>query len=227
MKAARSGGLTHLPVGRPTGIFHPVAEGRRQQSERTAATREAVLKATLGLLVERGYAGTSTRLAAERAGVSLGALQHHFRTRADLSVEALSYASAMLADEFVATSSSSGDVPERFGSILDRLFEVFNGPTFVAAVEIHLASRTDPDLQAAVLKLNRDVEELILASARELLPEISGDPEFPALISTSVSAVRGLALTAMTPLRDAESEWLMVRQQLTRLAALTERTEIA
>jgi AcrR family transcriptional regulator len=205
----------------------PVSEGRRQQSERTAATRTAVLDATLELLVERGYAGTSARLAAERAGVSLGALQHHFRTKADLSVEALSHATARLADEFVATSAASGDLAERFASILDRLFAVFLGPSFVAAVEIHLASRTDPDLQAAVLDLNRDVEALILGSARELLPEISGDPEFEALISTSVSAVRGSALIAMTPLRDGEAEWRQVRDQLVHLAARIARSEVA
>ncbi len=204
-----------------------MVEGRRQQSERTAATRKAVLGATLDLLVERGYAGTSTRLAAERAGVSLGALQHHFRTKADLSVEALSYASARLAEEFVATSDASGDVLERFGSILDRLFIVFRGSTFVAAVEIHLASRTDPDLQAAVLELNREVESLILDSAGELLPEISDHPEFPALISTSVSAIRGLALTVMTPLRDGDAEWGQVREQLIRLGSRIAQPEIA
>ncbi len=204
-----------------------MAEGRRQQSERTAATRKAVLEATLELLVERGYAGTSSRLAAERAGVSLGALQHHFRTRADLSVEALSYASARLAEEFVATSTDSGNVMERFGSILDRLFVVFRGSTFAAAVEIHLASRTDGDLQAAVLTLNRDVEVLILRSAGDLLPEVRDDPDFAALISTSVSAVRGLALTMMTPLRDGDAEWLPVRGQLLRLASRIAHPEIA
>lgn len=204
-----------------------MAKGRRQQSERTAATRKAVLEATLDLLVERGYAGTSTRLAAERAGVSLGALQHHFRTKADLSVEALSYASARLAQEFVATSTVSGDALERFGSILDRLFVVFRGSTFAAAVEIHLASRTDAELQVAVLNLDRNVERLILQSAGELLPEVCDHPEFAALISTSVSAVRGLALTAMTPLRDGDVEWGLVRGQLIRLASDIAQPEIA
>ena len=158
---------------------------------------------------------------------SLGALQHHFRTRAELSVEALSFASARLAEELVTTSAASGDIAERFGSILDRLFTVFMGPSFVAAVEIHLASRTDSDLQAAVLKLNRDVEKLSLDTARELLPEVSDDPEFEALIATSVAAVRGSALTAMTPLRDGEAEWRQVRDQLVHLAARMTQPEVA
>ncbi len=204
-----------------------MVEARRPQSQRTATTRKAVLEATLELLVERGYAGTSTRLAAERAGVSLGALQHHFRTKADLSVEAVTYASGRLADEFVATSSDTGSTIERFASILDRLFVVFRGSTFAAAVEIHLASRTDPELQAAVLTLNREVDRLILDSAAGLLPEICDDPDFSALISTSVSAIRGLSLTAMTPLLDGDADWARVRGQLLKLASQVSQPELA
>jgi AcrR family transcriptional regulator len=177
-----------------------------------------VLEATVELLAERGYGGTSTRLAAERAGVSLGALQHHFRTKAELSVEALRYASRRLAREFVAAAPADGDATERFAAILDRLFVVFRGATFAAAVEIHLAARTDPDLQQAAAELNHDVEDLIRASARELLPEVIDRPEFPALLQTSLSAVRGLALTSMAPLRDRGEEWGQVRGQLLLLA---------
>jgi AcrR family transcriptional regulator len=177
-----------------------------------------VLEATVELLAERGYGGTSTRLAAERAGMSLGALQHHFRTKAELSVEALRYASRRLAREFVAAAPADADTLERFGAILDRLFVVFRGDTFAAAVEVHLAARTDPDLQEAAAELNRDVEDLIHSSARELLPEMIYRPEFPALLQTSLSAVRGLALTSMVPLRDRSEEWRQVRSQLLLLA---------
>ncbi len=177
-----------------------------------------MLEATVGLLAERGYAGTSTRLAAERAGVSLGALQHHFRTKAELSVESLRYASRRLAREFVAAATADGDTIERFAAILDRLFVVFRGTTFAAAVEIHLAARTDPDLHQAAGEMNRDVEDLIRSSARELLPEMIYLPEFPALLQTSLSAVRGLALTSMAPDRDRGEEWRQVRGQLLLLA---------
>ena len=41
---------------------------RRNQAERSAATREALLDATLECLVEDGYANTTTARVAERAG---------------------------------------------------------------------------------------------------------------------------------------------------------------
>jgi len=187
---------------------------RRQQSDRTAATRASVLDATVELLIERGYAGTSTRLAAERAGVSLGALQHHFRTKAELSVEAMRYVTERLADEFVAAAPDSDDLTERFGEILDRLFVVFKGPTFAAAVEIQLASRTDSDLHQPVRELHLDVEKIILRSATEVLPEIASLTDFNAVLQTSVSAVRGLAIATMDPITEVDEQWTLVRGQL-------------
>ena len=196
-----------------------MSTGRRQQSDRTAATRAAVLEATVELLVERGYGGTSTRLAAERAGVSLGALQHHFPTRAELSVEALRFVSGRLAAEFVASERESHEDADGFGSMLDRLYVVFRGPTFAAAVEIHLASRTDESLQGPVGELNRDIDELIATGASSLLPELAAHSDFPALLQTSVSAIRGLAVIAMDPVSDREQQWQMVRSQLLDLAS--------
>jgi len=187
---------------------------RRQQSDRTAATRSSVLDATVELLIERGYAGTSTRLAAERAGVSLGALQHHFRTKAELSVEAMRFVTERLAEEFVAAAPDSPDPVDRFGEILDRLFVVFRGPTFAAAVEIQLASRTDAELQKPVSDLHQDVEEIILRSARQVLPELVPLAGFNAVLQTSVSAVRGLAIATMDPITDVEDQWVLVRGQL-------------
>lgn len=194
---------------------------RRQQSDRTAATRTAVLDATVELLIEKGYAGTSTRLAADRAGVSLGALQHHFRTKAELSVEAMRYVSERLAVEFVAAAPSieETDVIDRFSDILDRLFVVFRGPTFAAAVEIQLASRTDAELQKPVQELHLDVEEIVFRSATRLLPEMVELAEFKAVLQTSVSAVRGLAIATMDPITEVEDLWLQVRSQLLGIAS--------
>ncbi len=198
---------------------------RRQQSDRTAATRTSVLDATVELLIERGYAGTSTRLAAERAGVSLGALQHHFHTKAELSVEAMRYVTERLAEEFVAAAPEDDDPIDRFGSILDRLFVVFKGPTFAAAVEINLASRTDGELQKPVRDLNLDVDRIIHASARELLPDLAGHPDFDAVLQTSVSAVRGVAIATMDPITEVEEQWQLVRTQLLAIAGQLAETE--
>jgi len=59
-------------------------EGRRSQAERRAATRGALLGAARELFAAGGYAGVSTEELVRRAGVTRGALYHHFEGKRDL-----------------------------------------------------------------------------------------------------------------------------------------------
>jgi AcrR family transcriptional regulator len=194
-----------------------MSEERRQQKDRTAATRAAVLEATIELLIERGYAGTSTRLAAEQAGVSLGALQHHFRTKAELTVEAMRFVTDRLAEEFVEAIPRDADEIERISLALDRLFVVFRGPTFAAAMELHLAARTDPSLHGPISRLHLEDRNRIRQSAIELMPGLEGRPGFDAWLLMSIAAIRGLAVATMG-VEDVEAEWEMLRGRLVESA---------
>jgi AcrR family transcriptional regulator len=59
-------------------------QGRRSNVERTRATREALLAAARGQFLVRGFAGTSTPDIATAAGVTRGALYHHFPDKGEL-----------------------------------------------------------------------------------------------------------------------------------------------
>ena len=54
---------------------------KRTQAERSAATRTALLAAARELFTERGYAGAGRDDIAARAGVTRGALYHHFANK--------------------------------------------------------------------------------------------------------------------------------------------------
>src|SRR5215470_16496508 len=75
---------------------------RRTQAERSAATQARLLDAALQCLVELGYAGTTTTVVAERAGVSRGAQLHHFPTRAALVAAAVEQRYAAVLELFTA-----------------------------------------------------------------------------------------------------------------------------
>src|SRR5262245_15684931 len=64
---------------------------RRTQEARSKAARERLLRAAIELLQERGYSGLTTKEVATRAGFSVGALMHHFSTKADLVIAAGAY----------------------------------------------------------------------------------------------------------------------------------------
>src|SRR4051794_29329769 len=59
-------------------------QGAPARPDRGEATRTALLDAARALFAERGYAGVGTEEVVRRAGVTRGALYHHFRDKRDL-----------------------------------------------------------------------------------------------------------------------------------------------
>jgi len=66
------------------GEGRPAGRQRRSQAERSASTRQALLDAGRVLFAERGFAGAGQEEIVERAGVTRGALSHHFGTKQGL-----------------------------------------------------------------------------------------------------------------------------------------------
>ena len=71
---------------------------RRRQADRSARTRAALVGAARELFAERGFAATSRDEIAARAGVTRGALYHHFDSKTALAAAVV----AELEDELVA-----------------------------------------------------------------------------------------------------------------------------
>src|SRR5687768_4533694 len=130
------------------------APARTPQGERTRAMRLRLLEATVECLVELGWAGTTTTVVSERAGVSRGAQLHHFPSKQDLVVAAVEHLSQRRRDDMVAAAA---DLPEqdRTRAVLDVLAAQFVSPVFFAALELWVAARTDAELRAAVGPLER------------------------------------------------------------------------
>ena len=132
----------------------PARAPRRTQAERRAETQRRLLDATIACLTEDGYAGMSTNEVARRAGVSRGALVHHFPTKAQLAVAALDRWHDDRLVEFEATFAALDSSERRADVAIDVLWEMFKGPTFAAALELTAAGRTDPDLRQRLTDVN-------------------------------------------------------------------------
>jgi len=143
---------------------------RRTQSERTAATRAALLDATLECLVDVGFAATTTTEVARRAGVSLGALVHHFPAKADLLTAAVGHLLARRQAEFRKAMADADMGAPRLATAIDVLWSQYDGPTFAAYLELWVAARTDPDLRAAVVAMSEGFGSTSDDVFRELFP---------------------------------------------------------
>jgi len=60
------------------------ADARRTQAARSAATKAALMAAARALFAEKGFASTGREEIVEAAGVTRGALYHHFADKEDL-----------------------------------------------------------------------------------------------------------------------------------------------
>ncbi len=193
---------------------------RRTQAERRATTRTALLEASIACLVDEGYANTTTRRVAERAGVSPGALHHHFANKAELLGEAVRHLLAQTVQEMLAQGPPDAPSPEeRMAVLLDRIWALRRGSLFQAQAELLFAARTDPALRATQAEMQRELIGFNAVAAATLFPEVSDQSGFMEVVDTAQAAIRGLALIATLDEDEAERAWLGVRAHIVQLSA--------
>ena len=194
---------------------------RRSQEERRVGTRATLLDAALECLVEVGYAGTTTGLVCERAGLSRGAHLHHFGTRASLVAAALIELFKRREVEFgeqIAALPSDGGREEQ---ALDLLWSWYTGPLFYASVDLGAAARTDSELRARLEPVERHLNQLTLIRCRRMFATGPEDPSRDQPIQLALSTIRGLALLPVLHpgAGKAEQQWGFVRGELLRILA--------
>lgn len=114
---------------------------RRTQAERSAKTQRALVDAAIELLMERGWAATTTVAVCERAGCTRGALVHHYPSLSALLAHALESLYADLTESLRAP-------PTTTVAALDTVWHVVGDSRFKAVIEAWSAAGNDPELAA-------------------------------------------------------------------------------
>jgi AcrR family transcriptional regulator len=197
----------------------PPAPRRRSQAERSETTRGALLDATIACLAEQGYSRTTTRAVARRAGVTPGALLHHFPAKGDLLGATMQYVLIRFAQEMLEHAGSEAAGPEHDARLLDRMWQLHKGPLFAASLELLVAARTDAALRQVLVRAREDRERLLAEAGPVLYPELSKRPGFAELVATGQAAMRGIALLAFASSSDPDEEWRPAREHILALSA--------
>lgn len=172
-----------------------LARGHRTQAERREQTRTALLDATIDCLVEIGYARTSMQEICARAGVSKGAVQHHFATKAELMATAVEHLTTKLSTQL---ASSVDELPEGMSGVaasIDLLWKGYSGTLSTAVTELWVAARTDPELKAAIRPVDRALGRTALEHVIKTTGELPKE-RAETLFWLTVNLTRGLALDA-------------------------------
>ncbi|WP_279581710.1 TetR/AcrR family transcriptional regulator [Fodinicola feengrottensis] len=194
---------------------------RRTQAQRRAATRTALLDATLESLVEHGYANVTAAQIAARAGVTRGAQAHYFATKAELVTAALEHAADQITDKFRADPPICDSETKTVMALVDRLWDLHDSPTFVAIAELWLASRTDAELRPHVIRLDKRVTVAVTEILTSAAPGMMASPDATAVMLTALAVMRGVLLTSfVSSQRSVAALWATTRGELEKLIAV-------
>ena len=109
-------------------------EGRRSQTERRAATRGALLGAARELFAAQGYSGVSTEGLVRRAGVTRGALYHHFADKRELFQALVEELEGELEELVLGVAREAlekgGDAGEAYAAGFDAFLDACARPEF-------------------------------------------------------------------------------------------------
>lgn len=173
---------------------------RRKNVDRSAATRRQILEATIQWLDHSGYGAVTNIKVADAAGVSRGAMMHHFPTRQALIVATVEFAYASQSEFRAAELAKLASGLDRFRRIIDLSFATQRMPEGMALNEIRIGSRSDPEIREAVTPMMSTISEDYVRMIAEVAKEAGLRPgrELRGLIGTVAMATRALAINTFT-----------------------------
>ena len=134
-----------------TAVERATRLGRPPASD-GAQTRGRILEAARSCFVAQGYDGASMKDIAGSAGMTAGALYHHFASKQELFVEVYHRHQESAFDQFEQAAGGSGGFVERISRLLDKAADLhMDDPrlaAFTAVATIEL--QRHPELRAVV-----------------------------------------------------------------------------
>ncbi len=196
------------------------------QAEKSALTRKAILEAAVRCLVDEGYNKTTTAMIAAEAGVSRGAMMHHFSARAEVVKVVIAFLHERRLDEYrqlmgeknISKNITRADVRRS----VEAAWEYHNLPSFVAYQELVSAARTDPELGEVIEEFEKEFEKQFLLTAKTVFPQWRGVKSLQAAHDLVHFAMHGMATTYRCSNRKKRAERIidLVTDQLVSIYKL-------
>lgn len=185
----------------------PPIRTRRAEQERSRIAKQRILDATVRVLIEHGYANTTTLRIQEEAAVSRGGLLNHFPSRDALVVAAVQHLANERIRPLGTRESWPADPAERIGEAVDTMWATYSQPYFWASIELWVAARTKPELREALRPAEHETGEMVRAFTDTFFgSELSGHPDYPKVRELLNTSMRGVALTYAFEPRDADCD---------------------
>jgi AcrR family transcriptional regulator len=180
-----------------------VKASRRTQADRSSATRTALLDACARRLAAVGYAATTTSTIAAEAALSRGALQYSFESRTDLMLAVAGEGYQRLVDDLRGGITTEGTTAKRVEAHIETMLRAYRSPYAVAAYEVLLGERGNPEFMARHADLIQSAEAELDRLWLETFAD-SGATEGTILTARRVARAAVLGLVARSLLMGSE-----------------------
>lgn len=172
------------------------AEVTGWQAQKSAATRTLIIEAAIKCFVDLGYSSTTTTAIAARAGLSRGAMLHHFPSKVDIVRAAVDYLHAKRLKAFRRAAQRSPTGGDRLRANLEAYWQHVRHPLFVAFFELVVAARTDPELAEILRPAQEAFEQEWHRTAREVFTEWhTDDATFDVALDLTRYVLEGMGIS--------------------------------
>jgi len=173
--------------------------GSGWQAQKSASTRGLIVDSAIKCFVDLGYARTTTTAIAERAGLSRGAMLHHFPSKIDVVRAAVDHLHAKRLKALRKAMMRPSGETDRVRQGVDAYWAHVKHPMFVAFFELSVAARTDAELSSILRPAQEAFERDWNKTTQEVFPEWRGNQEaFELGLDLSRYLLEGMAISFLT-----------------------------
>ena len=158
-------------------------------------TRERLLSSAMMVMQESGSSQLSLQAVAQAAGMTTGAVQHHYPSKAALMMQVLTRLIAELEGSAEFWPSSHWHLQRRADHFVQQAWlQLYSTPRFATAWSAYLAARDDAVMTAHIIEQRAKIQQRLRAQFVATFPELKNRPQIDASIQFVFSSLRGMGL---------------------------------
>jgi AcrR family transcriptional regulator len=175
------------------------------------ATRERLLSSAMQAMQRNGAGTISIAAVAQAAGMTTGAVQHHFPSKAALMMQVLGRLISALENDTDFWPPAGWSLARRANHFVQQAWaQLYSQPRFSTAWVAYLTARDDELIMAHIAEQRSHIQQRLHAKFVLTFPELAAHPQADARIQFIFTTLRGLGLVNPFASKEAVTAQLAV-----------------
>lgn len=171
------------------------APSRRKQVDRSSETRQHLMDTAIALIAERSFQAATVFEIAKRAGMTTGAVQHHFPTKADLILCLVDRVLDARIEDGGIWPEAAQPLAERADAFVQALWRQSYSPArFLVSWNLYFGCSDEPEVLRHVAARRDEINAKLHARFAQTFPEVADAARSETLMQTVMSCLRGLGV---------------------------------